>query len=88
MISIKRRLVRQLRSVFKHAFGRVTRGDTGPLICFHAGPTSLGLTAAGVDGVSKWWRRAAGFGGAGLLWVSQVTEVVSRKRSKGSERPG
>ena len=35
-----------------------------------------------VDGVPKWRRRAAEFGGAGLLKVSKVTEVVSRRRSK------
>ena len=41
-----------------------------------------------VDGVSKWRRRAAEFGGAGLLKVSKVTEVVSRKRSKRWDRSG
>ena len=46
------------------------------------------LDIATVDGVSKWRRRAAEFGGASWLRVSQVTEVVSRQRSHRSEQPG
>ena len=41
-----------------------------------------------VDGVPKWQRRAAEFGGAGLLKVSKVIEAVSRKRSKRWDRSG
>jgi hypothetical protein len=46
------------------------------------------ISATTVDGVSKRRRRAAEFGGAGLLMVSKVTEVVSRRRSKRWDQSG
>jgi arsenite-transporting ATPase len=46
------------------------------------------LRALAVDGVPKWQRRAAEFGGAGLLKVSKVIEAVSRKRLKRWDRSG
>ena len=41
-------------------------------------PDFPGWFMRGVEGGSKWRRRAVEFGGAGLLKVSKVTEVVLR----------